>query len=157
MEHDVGEIKIDVAALRGYSLEVRMHKWIRPFLSQKLGLRRAHVVQGAVTDPDRDLQEAVYEAVDTDRITIGQEARVFATDLILRARAKDRANVWVAVEASNAVDGRDVERARESADALQAIFGEQSTAVVTGHSIPAEPRRLAAASGVEVFLVAPNR
>ena len=158
VEHDVGEIKIDVAALKGDSLEVRMHKWIRPFLSQKLGLRRPDIVQGAATDTDRGLQEAIYKAVDTNRITPRQEARIFATDLILRAqRGSDRTIVWVAVEASNTLDERDVERARESAEALQAIFGDQSTAAVMGHAIPTEPRRLADASGVEVFLLEANR
>jgi len=158
VEHDVGEIKIDVAALKGDSLEVRMHKWIRPFLSQKLGLRRPDIVQGAATDTDRGLQEAVYKAVDANRITARQEARIFATDLILRAqRGSDRTIVWVAVEASNTLDERDVERARESAEALQAIFGDQSTAAVMGHAIPTEPRRLADTGGVEVFLLEANR
>ena len=165
LEHDLGEIKSrvttlerDVAALKGDSMEVRIHQRIRPYLSQKLRLRRAHTVHSVVVDTDRDLQNAVYDAVDADRITANQEARVFATDLILRAqRAKDRTTVWVAVEASNTLDERDVERARESADALQAIFGEQSTAAVMGHSIPAKPRQLAETSGVEVFLVEPNR
>lgn len=154
----VTTLERDVASLKGDSLEVRIHQRIRPYLSQKLRLRRAHTVHSVVVDTDRALQEAVYDAVDADRITANQEARVFATDLILRAqRAKDRTTVWVAVEASNTLDERDVERARESADALQAIFGEQSTAAVMGHSIPARPRQLAEASGVEVFLVEPNR
>ena len=164
LEHDVGEINSrvttlehDVAALKGDSLEVRIHQRIRPYLSQKLGLRRPHTVHSVVVDTDRQLQKAVYEAIDADRITASQEARVFATDLILRAqRRSDRATVWVAVEASSTLDQRDVERARESADALQAIFGKQSTAAVMGHAIAAEPQRLADASGVEVFLVDSN-
>ena len=165
IERDVADItrrvtalERDVASLKGDSLEVRIHQRIRPYLSQKLRLRRPHTVHSVVVDTDRDLQKAVYDAVDADRITANQEARVFATDLILRAqRVKSRANVWVAVEASNTLDERDVERARESADALQAIFGEQSIAAVMGHAIPAEPRRVADARGVEVFLVEPNR
>ena len=164
LEQDVAElkldmkaVKIDVAALKGDSLEVRMHKWIRAFVSQKLGLRRPDIVHGAVTHTDRGLQEAVYEAVDADRITVEQEVRVFATDLILRAqRRHDRATAWVAVEASNTLDGRDVERARESAEALQAIFGEPATATVMGHVIPSPHRELADASGVEVFIVDTN-
>ena len=132
----VTTLERDVASLKGDSLEVRIHQRIRPYLSQKLRLRRPHTVHSVVVDTDRDLQKAVYDAVDADRITANQEARVFATDLILRAqRAKDRATVWVAVEASNTLDERDVERARQSADALQAIFGEQSMAAVMGHSI----------------------
>ncbi len=165
LEHDLGEIKSrvttlerDVASLKGDSLEVRIHQRIRPYLSQKPRLRRPHTVHSVVADTDRDLQKAVYDAVDTDRITANQEARVFATDLILRAqRAEDRTTVWIAVEASNTLDERDVERARESADALQAVFGEQSIAAVMGHDIPAEPRRVADARGVDVFLVEPNR
>ena len=157
LERDVAEMRIDLAALKGDSLEVRMHKWIRPFLSQKMGLRRPHIVYGAAGDTDRELQEAVYEAVDAERITAGQEVRVFATDLILRAqRESGRNTVWVAVEASNTPDRRDVERAREAADALQAIFGEPSTAAVMGHAIRAEHRELAGASGVEVFIVDRN-
>ncbi len=164
LEQDVAElkldmkaVKIDVAALKGDSLEVRMHKWIRPFLSRKLGLRRPDIVHGAVTHTDRDLQDAVYEAVDADRITVGQEVRVFATDLILRAqRRHDRATVWVAVEASNTLDRRDVELARESADVLHAIFAEPATAAVMGHVLPSPHRELADASGVEVFIVDPN-
>ena len=165
LERNLGEIKSrvttlerDVASLKGDSLEVRIHQRIRPYLSQKLRLRRAHTVHSVVVDTDRELQEAVYDAVDADRITANQEARVFATDLILRAqRAKDRTTVWVAVEASNTLDERDVERACAAADVLQAIFDEQSIAVVMGHAIPAEPRRVADARGVEVFLVEPNR
>jgi hypothetical protein len=165
IERDVGKIthrvtalERDVASLKGDSLEVRIHQRIRPYLSQKLRLRRPRTVHSVVVDTDRDLQKAVYDAVDADRITVNQEARVFATDLILRAqRVKNRANVWVAVEASNTLDERDVERARESADALQVIFGEQSIAAVMGHTIPAEPRQVADACGVEVFLVEPNR
>ena len=157
LERDAAEMKIDLAALKGDSLEVRMHKWIRPFLSQKMGLRRPHIVYGAAGEADRGLQEAVYEAVDAERITAGQEVRVFATDLILRAqRENGRNTVWVAVEASNTLDGRDVERAREAADALQAVFGEPSTAAVMGHAIRAEHRELAGASGVEVFIVDRN-
>ena len=164
LEQDVAElkldmkaVKIDVAALKGDSLEVRMHKWIRPFLSQKLALRRPDIVHGAVTHTDRELQEAVYEAVDANRITVEQEVRVFATDLILRARRQSgRTTVWVAVEASNTLDRRDVERARESAEALQAIFGEEAAAAVMGHAIGSKHRELAAASGVEVFIVDPN-
>ena len=157
LESDVATLKSDVAALKGDSLEIKLHRRIRPYLSQKLGLRRARTLHSAVADTDRDLCEALYDAVDADRITEKQETRVFATDLILRAeRRDDRATVWVAVEASNAIDARDVERARESADALQAIFGDPALGAVMGYAIPDDHRRLAGARGVEVFVVEEN-
>lgn len=157
LESDVATLKSDVAALKGDSLEIKLHRRIRPYLSQKLGLRRARTLHSAVADTDRDLCEALYDAVDAGRITEKQETRVFATDLILRAeRRDDRAAVWVAVEASNTLDARDVERAQESADALQAIFGDRALGAVMGYAIPDDHRRLAGARGVEVFVTEEN-
>lgn len=157
LESDVATLKSDVAALKGDSLEIKLHRRIRPYLSQKMGLRRARTLHSAVADTDRDLCEALYDAVDADRITEKQETRVFATDLILRAeRRDDRATVWVAVEASNTLDARDIERAQESADALQAIFGDRALGAVMGYAIPDDHRRLAGARGVEVFVIEEN-
>ena len=147
----------DVAALKGDSLEVKLHRRIRPYLSQKLRLRRARTLHGDRIDTDRDLRESLYAAVDENRITEEQEARVFATDLIVRAeRRDDRTPVWVAVEASNTLDARDVERARESADALRTVFGDRSVAAVLGYAIPDDVRRFAAGRGAEVFVVEEN-
>ena len=147
----------DVAALKGDSLEVKLHRRIRPYLSQKLRLRRARTLHGDLIDTDRDLRESLYAAVDENRITEEQEARVFATDLIVRAeRRDDRTPVWVAIEASNTLDARDVERARESADALRTVFGDRSVAAVLGYAIPDDVRRFAAGRGAEVFVVEEN-
>jgi len=157
LESDVATLKSDVAALKGDSLEIKLHRRIRPYLSQKMGLRRARTLHSAVADTDRDLCEALYDAVDANRITEKQETRVFATDLILRAeRRDDRATVWVAVEASNTLDARDVERAQESAEALQAIFGDRALGAVMGYAIPDDHRQLAGARGVEVFVIDEN-
>ena len=55
LAHDVAELKNDVAGLKndvghlkGSDLEMKVHRRIRPLLSQHLGLRRARVVQSAV-------------------------------------------------------------------------------------------------------------
>ena len=147
----------DVAALKGDSLEVKLHRRIRPYLSQKLRLRRARTLHGDLIDTDRDMRESLYAAVDENRITEEQEARVFATDLIVRAeRRDDRTPVWVAIEASNTLDARDVERARESADALRTVFGDRSVAAVMGYAIPDDVRRLADTRGAEVFVIDEN-
>ena len=45
---DVAELKNDVGQLKGSDLEMKVHRRIRPLLSQHLGLRRARIVQSAV-------------------------------------------------------------------------------------------------------------
>ncbi len=148
-------MKIDIAALKGDSLEIKIPRMIRPYLSQKMGLRRARIMQSPMSiDAEPELRDPVYDAADTGVITTGQEARIAATDLVLRARRQtDRASVWVVVEASNVIDGRDVERARESADALEIVFDEPSLPVVMGYSIRESDMRAAKSAAVEVFIV----
>ena len=167
IEADVAEIKTrvsalerDVATLRGDSLEVKIPRSIRPYLSQKLALRRPRIMQSAMTvEPDRELRETIYRAVDENVITVDQEDRIGMTDLILRARRRDDSMVvvWVAVEASNTINRNDIERARESADALRAVFDEDSIAVAMGYAIREEDLRLADMAGVDVFIVDENR
>ena len=160
LKSDVEILKDDVATLKGDSLEVKIPRSIRPYLSQKLALRRPRIMQSAVTvEPDRELRDAVYRAVDENVITEDQEDRISMTDLILRARRRDdgAATVWVAVEASNTINRHDIERARESADALRAIFDQRSIAVTMGYAIREEDLRLADTAGVDVFIVDESR
>ncbi len=160
VESKVTNLERDVSTLKGDSLEFKIPRSIRPYLSQKLALRRPHIMQSATAlEPDREMQEAVYHAVDSDVITIDQEERIASTDLIMRAqRQRDLATVWIAVEASNTINSYDVERARESADALLAVHEEdRSIAAVMGYAIRDEDRRLANARGVEVFILEENR
>ena len=160
LERNFATLKSDVATLKGDSLEVKIPRSIRPYLSQKLALRRPRIMQSAMTvEPDRELRETVYCAVDENVITVDQEDRIGMTDLILRARRRDdsMAVVWVAVEASNTINRNDIERARESADALRAVFDEDSIAVAMGYAIREEDLRLADTAGVDVFIVDENR
>ena len=160
LKSDVETLKGDVATLKGDSLEVKIPRSIRPYLSQKLALRRPRIMQSAVTvEPDRELRDAVYRAVDESVITVDQEDRIAMTDLILRARHRDdgTATVWVAVEASNTINQSDIERARESADALQVVFDQRSIAVAMGYTIRDEDLRLADTVGVDVFIVEQSR
>ena len=160
LERDMEILKSDVATLKVDSLEVKIPRSIRPYLSQKLALRRPRIMQSAVTvEPDRELRDAVYRAVDENVITVDQEDRIAMTDLILRARRRDdgMAIVWVAVEASNTVNRNDIERARESADALRAIFDRHSIGVAMGYAIREEELRLADTAGVNVFIVDESR
>lgn len=158
---DVAQLKIDVAELKGDNLEFHLPQRIKPFLSQKLGLRRVRILQSAlccVVDPDDELDESVATAAETGVITDAEETRILTTDLILRAqRSADRATVWVAVEASCAIDGYDLDRARESADILRRVFGADAVAAAVGYGVRAGERAHAEALGVEVFEVERRR
>ena len=157
LKSDVAVLKSDVAVLKGDSLEVKLHRRIRPLVSQKLGLRRARMMQSPVQDTSPELYEPVEEALDAGVVDEAQETRISATDIILHARRKaDQAPVWVAVEVSNHVGRHDVERVRRSADALGLVFRTDTVAVVAGYRLAPEDRERAARAGVEVFLVEEN-
>ena len=154
LKSDVATLKSDVATLKGDSLEVKLHRRIRPLLSRELGLRKARMMQSPVQDTSPELYEPVEAALDAGILDDAQETRLSVTDLILRARRKaDQAPVWVAVEVSNRVERHDVERARRSADALSMVFEVDTVAAVAGYRVDAADRARADSAGVEVFLV----
>ena len=158
LKGDVAELKGDVSDLKGSDLEHRLHRRIRALASQALELRRPRVVQGPMQEPDEDFAGLVEEALEGGRITDAQEARIEATDFILRAqRRSDRATVWIAVEASNKVHAGDIERARASADALRAVFGVDTVAVVAGYGIDPPDAARAKAVGVRYLQAPPPR
>ena len=155
LEADVADLKVDVGDLKGDSLEFKLPRRVRPLLSQRLGLRRPRIMQSLLVAEDiSDLSDPVYDAYESGRITLEQENRILATDLILRARrAGESGFVWIAVEASATVKMRDISRARDSADVLATVFGEDAIAAVCGYAIRTEDERRAKEMGVEVVIV----
>ena len=151
---DVAQLKVDVGHLKGDSLEIRLFRRIRPLLSQRFGLRRPRVMQGLLQEPASELGDAVELALSAGIIDDGQETRIDATDLIVRAQRKtDGRWILVAVEASNVIGQRDIERARDSADALSVVFGEEALAVVVGYRIREPDRQRADGANVHIVLV----
>ena len=144
---DVAQLKTDVGDLKGSDLELRVHRRIRPLLSQHLQLRRIRVVQSAVHQADVEFEKPIAEAEEAGRISSEQEHRIIATDIILQARRRqDRTPIWVAVEVAGRIDREDIRRSRESADTLATVFGEEAVPVVAGYWIhPADRERAASA------------
>ena len=162
LKADVDELKTttrtlvnDVGYLRGSDLEMRVHRRIRPLLSQHLGLRRARIVQSALHQAPEDFEVTVAQAADEERITGEQEHRIIATDIILHARSRDRGPVWIAVEVANRINGADIGRSRQSADTLAAVFGDDALPVVVGQQIDPADRQRAEAAGVRYLPLSP--
>ena len=144
LKDDVKVLKDDVGMLKGDSLEAKMHRRIRPLLGQRLQLRTLRIIQGPFVDTQQEFADAVYEAIAAGVIDEPQEARILATDYIVRAeRRSDRAPVMIAVEVSNNIGQRDIGRARAAADALDAVFDSDVMAAVAGYSVHDADRRRA--------------
>ena len=156
LKTDVAGLKTDMAQLKGNDLENRLHRRLRALASHALGLRRPRVVQSPLQEPKEDFADRVEEAVAGGRITAAQETRIEATDFVMHAqRRSDGAAVWVAVEASNRVHARDIQRARASAEALKAALDADALAVVVGYGIDPRDAQRAEAADVRYLEVSP--
>ncbi len=154
LKTDVNGLKTDVAVLKGDSLELKLHRSARSLLSQRLGLRRTRMLQSTLQETSTQLLDPVEKALKTGVINDAQESRIDATDIIVRAlRKEDQAPVWVALEASNHIGQRDIERAHQSAAALGAVFGQPAIAAVAGYRIHPNDQERADRNGVQVLQV----
>ena len=152
------QFEFDSEDLATFGLEIRLHHRVRPALNQRLGLRRARIMQRLLMPESLDeLTEPLYDAYESGRITLEQEACVEDTDLIMRARRAGGTDyVWIAVEASATVKMRDISRARDSAEVLATVFGEDAFAAVCGYAIRTEDERRPNEMGVEAVIVEPS-
>ena len=156
LKTDVSGLKTDMAQLKGNDLENRLHRRLRALASNALGLRRPRVVQSPLQEPREDFADRVEDAAVSGRITAAQETRIEATDFIMHAqRRSDGAAVWVAVEASNRVHARDIQRARATAEALKAALDADALAVVVGYGIDPRDAQRAEAADVRYLEVSP--
>ena len=154
LKTDVAGLKDDVAVLKGDGLEAKAYRQVRSLISQRFDLRRSQVMHSTLQETSHYLFEPVESALESGSISDEQESRIQATDIIFRAQRKvDRSPVWVAIEVSNDISQSDIERARESVEALRAVFEQDVKGVVAGYGIRSEDEERAARANVHVLLV----
>ena len=143
-----GQIYIinQVNDIRGDALEAKMPTRLCDMIDVVFNVRRTQVFWMArISTPpagrgDRFVIE-IESAAENGIITEDEEARILRTDMIIRAIQKaDGSHIWIAAEASGVIDKSDIDRARQSADALEKVFGEDTAPIVYGYSIDRRQR-----------------
>ncbi len=143
-----------VGDLSGRDYEARLAKNLATILSQRIGLRRAQTIRSAVDRIPPEISAQIEDAVEENLISDSQGERITETDIIIRAQRKsDRAWIWIAVEASVSIHRDDIDRARQSADALAAVFAESALPVAVGQRIAPPETQHAQAAAVHTTIV----
>ena len=143
-----------VGDLSGKSYEASLNTRIDTILSQRLELRRPQIIRSAGQRLTPELYTQLEDAVEQNLISERQRTRITETDIIIRAQRKsDRAWIWIAVEASVSIHRDDLDRARQSADALAAVFAEPALPVAVGQRIAPPETQHAQAAAVHTTIV----
>ena len=102
------------------------------------------------------LADMLDDAVDSGRLTAGDQRSLLALDLAIQGVDRDtRRPARMAVEVSSGVGERDIMRAVDRARLLEKLTGDPTLPVVAGYSIAPVYRQLAGDKGVEVTIVTP--
>ena len=154
LETTVNRLDGAVGNLSGSDFEFKLSRRIDPILSQRLGLNRPQIVLSPVQGLARELTAQLQDAVAENLISERQYTRIILTDIIIRAQRKsDRAWIWIAVEASISIHRDDIDRARQSAQALTAAFGEPAVPVAIGQRIDPPETQHAQTANVHIAIV----
>lgn len=143
-----------VGDLSGRDYEARLAKNLATILSQRIGLRRAQTIRSVIDRMPPEISAQLEDAVEENLISDKQGERITETDIIIRAQRKsDRAWIWIAVEASVSIHRDDIDRARQAADALAAVFAEPALPVAVGQRIAPPETQHAQAAAVHTTIV----
>ena len=154
LDATVNRLDGTVGNLSGSDFEFKLSKSIRSILSQRLELRRPRIILSARHDMSDEFYAQLEDAVEQNLISDAQSERIERTDIIIRAQRKsDRAWIWIAVEASVSIHRDDIDRARQSADALAAVFAEPALPVAVGQRIAPPETQHAQAAAVHTTIV----
>lgn len=120
----------------------------RPRVMTGIGLRYAN------DKLHYELIYAVEDALDAGIITDTQYTQLFQADAIIRAQRKpDMAHIWLAGAASSEINRATIDRARQSAHALTAAFGDPAIPVAAGRRIAPAETQYAQNLGVDIIIM----
>ena len=154
IETTVNRLDGAVGNLSGSDFEFKLSRRIRSIFTQRFELRRPRIILSARHDMSDDFSDKLEDAVEQNLISDSQRQRIDRTDIIIRAQRKsDRAWIWIAVEASISIHRDDIDRARQSALALTAAFGEPAIPVAVGQRIDPPETQHAQTANVHITIV----
>ena len=143
--------------LWGDRLEAKLPSRLTTPLIREFDVKRSQYVWAGnrvlIGDRNPKFIDDAYAAADAGKITEQEVTRLQATDLVIRARRNsDGATIWFAVEASGVINKDDIDRARQSADAITKVYEQDAIPLVYGIRIPYQQREQAREQGVRVFI-----
>ena len=154
LETTVNRLDGAVGNLSGSDFETKLARRIDTILSQRIGLNRPQIILSPVQGLAHELTSQLQDAVAENLISERQYTRITLTDIIIRAQRKsDRAWIWIAVEASISIHRDDIDRARQSAQALTDAFGEPAIPVAVGQRIDPPETQHAQTANVHLAIV----
>ena len=154
LDTTVNRLDATVGRLDGSDYESKLPTRIDTILSQRLELRRPQIIRSPVQRLTPELYAQIEDAAEQNLISDSQRQRITLTDIIIRAQRKsDRVWIWIAVEASISIHRDDIDRARQSALALTAAFGEPAVPVAVGQRIDPPETQHAQTANVHIAIV----
>lgn len=157
MDERMDRMQYRLDRLWGSDLEAHLHNKLPTPVRREFDVRHPRPVWAAriagIFRGSSRFEDEVGSASDAGKITENEEDRLRVTDLIMRARRNsDGATIWFAVEASGVINKDDIDRARQSADAITKVYEQDAVPIVYGYRISDHQRRQAHEQGVHVFI-----
>jgi len=138
-------------------LQTKLPRELTSYCILRGDVRRPRVMLGDRPIPDDrgdELIEPAIDAVDAGVITVSQYDQLFLKATIIRARRKsDMAQIWISGIASGDINRDAIDRARQCADTLIAIFGEPAFPVAAGRRITKAQTQYAQSLGVHIIIM----
>ena len=150
----LGRMENQINDLRGDVFEITAARRIGPTVIQRMSLYDCRTIVGPGIPLAEEHFNTIRQAARAGIVGRNAGYEVSLTDLILHGcQDDDDRPVWVVVEASVKIDADDIDRARQRADILAAVYAENTLAIVVGESIADRDRARADAANVTVITI----